>query len=395
MISKLKVLHVTPFYHPAIQFGGPIQSVHLLNKTLKKQGVEVDVFTTNAGLEKQKEFNPQSWRVIDGVNVKYFPYYGYINYSFSPELFISLNKIVKNYNVVHITAVWNFTVAATAYVCRQAGVPYIISPRGTIYPEAIAIKSSFIKRSYLKLISYKDLNGATAIHYTSLDEKQKVESSLHLSAPGIIVPNGIDLSDYADLSRPKNFGKYYPELRGKKYILFLSRINKKKGLDILVEAFAQISASYPELTLVIAGPDNEEYGTHVKEALTKKGVIQNTFFTGLISGEVKLAAYRDAEIFILPSYSENFGMSIVEAMACGTPVIISDQVGIAQDIDQQKAGVVTTTKVESVAKAMNHLLDNKEERKCIGEKGLKMVREYYNIEAVSKEFIKEYTKHCQ
>jgi glycosyltransferase involved in cell wall biosynthesis len=291
---------------------------------------------------------------------------------------------------VHITAVWNFPVWAAARACQQANVPYIISPRGTIYPETIALKSSSFKKLYYQLIAKTCLNQAAAIHYTAIDEKQKVESSLHLATKGIVIPNGIDLSEFIPAQRPKAFGEYFPELAGKKYLLFLSRINQKKGLNLLVEAFEGIAANFPQMQLVIAGPDNEGYGATIKSLIKEKGLIKQTFFTGLLSGDKKIAAYRDAELFVLPSYSENFGMSVVEAMACGTPVIVSDQVGIAPNIEEHQAGIIVKTEPESISKAIQLLLINETLKRKIAVNGMRMAEEQYNIRSVADKFIKQY-----
>jgi glycosyltransferase involved in cell wall biosynthesis len=385
-----KILHVTPSYFPAIQFGGPIQSVHLLNKTLVSKGVEVDVFTTNAGIENNKDYSCTKWSILDGVKVKYFPYYGYIHYNFSPQLWKMLKSKVSQYDLVHITAVWNFPVWAAARACQQAGIPYIISPRGTIYPETIALKSSHFKKFYYRFIAKQCLNLAATIHYTAKDEKYKVEASLKLAARGIIIPNGIDLSEFAEVNKSRHFNEFFPEIKGKKYILFLSRINQKKGLNLLVEAFATLTAKFPELYLVIAGPDNEGYGTIIKTMLAEKGVLQQTFFTGLLNGEKKIAAYRDAELFVLPSYSENFGMSVVEAMACGTAVIVSEQVGISPDIQAQEAGLVVKTNPNSISESIALLLENTYLKKKIAGNGRQMANNYYNIHAVASKFIEQY-----
>jgi glycosyltransferase involved in cell wall biosynthesis len=386
----LKILHVSPSYYPAIQFGGPIQSVHLLNKELVAQGVQVDVFTTNAGLNEPAAYKAQNWHLLDGVRVKYFHCYGYIHYNFSSLLSQALRRHVKEYDLVHITAVWNFPVWAAAFACRQAGVPYILSPRGTIYPETVALKSTFLKQLYYRLIARKCLQGASAIHYTAADEQNKVNQFLKLTTPAFVIPNGLNLSTFAALDYIPAFSTFFPELADKRYLLFLSRINIKKGLDILVDAFAEVSSQFPDLLLVIAGPDNEGYGGEVKARLRSKGILGKTFFPGMLSGNTKLAAYRDADMFVLPSYSENFGMSVVEAMACGTPVLISDQVGISPDVQHWQAGIVIPAQSKNLAAAITGLLRDDAGRQRLRINGLKMVSQLYSIEAVAQAMVIKY-----
>jgi glycosyltransferase involved in cell wall biosynthesis len=390
MSTQIKLLHVSPSYYPAIQFGGPIQSVHLLNKSLVSKGMHVDVITTNAGLESNTLYSSQDWLQLDGVRVKYFSYYGYVHYNFSIPLFRYLKSVVKDYDLVHITAVWNFPVWAASYACRRANIPYVLSPRGTIYPQTVALQSSFLKKLYYQLLAKKCLEQAKAIHYTATDEQEKVSQYLRLATPSFVIPNGVNFEAFASLEEIAPFFSYFPELRGKSYILFLSRIHIKKGLDLLVEAFAEVNKLFPEVVLVIAGPDNDGYGKEVKKQLIRKGILTNVLFTGMLSGDVKLSAYQNAELFVLPSYSENFGMSVVEAMACGTPVVISDQVGIAREIKHRQAGIVVPVQSSKVADAVITLLQNPAKRMEVGRNGLQMVKEYFDIDTVSENMASRY-----
>ncbi len=237
----MKILHVTPSYYPAFKYGGPIESVHLLNKALIKKGIQVDVLTTKAGLDGEQNIGCNDWVDVSGVRVKYFPYCLGDNYNFSLNLFLSLLKGVKNYKLIHISYVWNFPVLAGGIAASLFEVPYLISPRGTLCKEAIEIKSKQIKKLYFSLISKHYVNSANGIHFTSEDEKRNVVDYLNIKSKSYIVPNGIDLSEYENLPDKNQFKLKYPILSGKKYILFLGRINKKKGLDILVDSFKLLS----------------------------------------------------------------------------------------------------------------------------------------------------------
>ena len=387
---QLNILHVTPSYYPATQFGGPIQSVHQLNRALIAQGVSVEVYTTNAGLESMPEFQSSKWQVIEGVKVKFFPYYGYVHYNFSPQLLISLFQSVKKYKLVHITAVWNFPVLAASLACQWYKVPYVISPRGTIYPETIALKSSRLKRLYYWLFARNCLKHAKAIHYTAQDERDKVTQHLGLTNPAWVIPNGIDLKHFNQAYEINALTSYFPLLNNRPYLLFLGRISRKKGLDIFIEAFAQLSDIYVNLMLVIVGPDEEGYRREVERLVDRYQLRQRVIFTGILEDEKKLAAYRSAVMFVLPSYSENFGMSVVEAMACNTPVVISDQVGIHQDIEANQAGIVVHTNAQSLATGIRTLLEDPHKREEISKNGSHMVQMYYSIQQVAQHFTKAY-----
>lgn len=379
----MKVLHVSPSYFPATQFGGPIQSVHLLNKQLAKNGIEVDVFTTNAGLDSGK-FNARSWQNLDGVRVKYFSFIGYVHYNFSISLFISLLKFVKYYDVVHITAVWNFPVWAASFACWWHKKPYIISPRGTIYPETIAIKSATLKKMYYKLVAERCLKKASCLHFTAKDEEQSVKNYLSLNTPSVVIANGINLKEFEEPA-----GK---RIMDEPYLLFLGRINYKKGLDLLYKAFAQITNQFPTLKLVIAGPDNDGYKKELEILAHELNISHKIVYTGEVTGSEKVSLYKNAQAFVLSSYSENFGMSVVEALACGCPVAISDKVGIAEELLAHGAALVSSLEVFQIQKTIVEIIENEELRKSLAENGTKAVKSLYSIESVAEKFEGVYEK---
>jgi len=229
----------------------------------------------------------------------------------------------------------------------------------------------------------RNIKGASAIHFTT-DEEMELAKPHIFSTPGVVVPNGLNLKDYADLPPLGSFRDRYPSLSGKKIILFLGRINFKKGFDILVPAFAKVFKTFTDIHLVIAGPDNDGYGQKVKGWLEEYNLTNNATFTGMLRGRGKLAAFRDAEMFVLPSYTENFGISVLEAMACGVPVVISDKVNIWREVKNGNAGLVVSTKADDFAESMEKLLLDSDLGKKMGQRGQYLVKQYYQWEAIGK-----------
>jgi glycosyltransferase involved in cell wall biosynthesis len=318
--------------------------------------------------------------------VKYFPYQGYIHYNFSLPLRRELRERVKEYDLVHITAVWNFPVLAAARACQRARVPYIISPRGTLYPETIALKSAFFKKGYLWLFAYQYLNRAAAIHFTAQDEKRRVMDSSKLRSRAVVIPNGLDLDGFEG-ALPEEPAVGLPALlEGKQYLLFLGRLHPKKGLDVLIKAFGTVRQQFPGMYLVLAGPDGAGYEKILRRQVAESGLGESVLFTGLITGATKLEVLRRAELFVLSSYSENFGMSVVEAMAAGTPVVVSEAVGISAEIGELRAGMVTEVTPESVATGVLTLLNDSGQRMKMAENARQMVKDYFNINAVASAF---------
>lgn len=386
----MNILHIIPAYYPVMKYGGPIPAAHLLNKTLVKKAVNVDVFTTNAGLESENGFSSDEWKKIDDVKVKYFNYYGYDGYSFSPGMLVELFKAVERYDIIHIDFVWNFPFLAGSLAGLFRKKPYLVTPMGTIYKEAIYINSENKKMLYYKLIAGRCLKRASAIHFTSENEKDEVMDFLELNNRTIVIPHGLDLSEFDDLPAEGAFKQKYPAVKDKRYILFLGRINVKKGLDIIVKAFRELARIYEDLYLVVVGPDSEGYGEEVKMWLKESSLLDRAVFTGMLRGKEVLEAFVDAEAFILPSYSENFGMAVVEAMACGTPAIISDKVGIYREVEQNNGGIVVETNPQSLFEGIKRLLDNRELRREISKNGKRLVRQYYDINKVTDTMIKAY-----
>lgn len=386
----MKVLHIIPSYYPAIQLGGPIQSVHEINKALVKKGTPVHVFTLIAGLEISKEIKPNVWFEFDGVKVKYLDYVKITRYNYSFSFLLNVFKNIKNYDLVHLTGIWNFPILAGSLCSIFYNKPFIISPRGSLYEETVNLKRSRIKKIYLKLFSRFFLKKASVIHYTSKDEFEKVERFLQIGKKSTIIHNGIDLKTIFQMKNDELFESKFPELRDRKYILSLGRITKKKGFDLLIPAMKKIVENRKGIFLIIAGPDDEGYLNEVKKIINENNLERNIVFTGLIDGELKWSVYRHAEIFVLPSYSENFGNTVVEAMACGTPVVVTNKVGISRELQQNDSGIIVDTTVDSLCNGIHLLLTNKKLREKIINNSQAMIKQFFDIDCVASQMLDGY-----
>jgi glycosyltransferase involved in cell wall biosynthesis len=282
--------------------------------------------------------------------------------------------------------VWNFPVLAGALISLIKKKPYIISPRGTIYKETIELKSTSIKKIYFNLFAKQYINKASAIHFTTKDEQEKVTKYLGITAPSFVIPNGIDLESIGQS------GKSKAVVTDKKYLLILCRIDKKKGFDLLLPAFANVIKKFNDLILVIAGDDKSPYAKEVRKMVEEKKISNNIIFTGQVTGDDKWVLYKNALMFVLPSYSENFGMSVVEAMACGCPVVISDKIGIYKEIADNNAGIIVKTNVESVEEGILKLLNDDKLRETISLNGKTMVEKFYDIDKVADKMIEVYER---
>ncbi len=272
--------------------------------------------------------------------------------------------------------------------------PFICSPHGTFMQEAYKMKlfKRVKKDIFLKLLGKRILEKAKLIHLITEEEKRHFLQFFPEFEDKIrVVPNGLILSELeADLTKG-DLLKKYPYLKDKKIILFLSRINWIKGHDLLIPAFAKLHSKMKEVHLIIAGKDDGDgYENEVRKLVEEYNLNDSITFAGFVSGIDKLLLLYGSDIFVFPSYSENFGVAVVEAMACGLPVVISDKVGISNEIKANNAGIIVQTNIESIYEGIKRLLKDENLRKTISKNGKRLVMEYYNIEKVTDKIIEMY-----
>ncbi|MGC8886310.1 MAG: glycosyltransferase, partial [Verrucomicrobiia bacterium] len=232
------------------------------------------------------------------------------------------------------------------------------------------------------IIGKRILEKAKIIHLITEEEREHfLEFYPEFEEKLRVIPNGIDLTQFEVEIEKSELLKKYPQLKDKKVILFLSRINWKKGLDLLIPAFAKLYSERKDIHLLIVGKDDgDNYESKVKNWVKEYNLEKAVTFTGLLTGRDKLTAFYGSDIFVLPSYSENFGIAIIEAMACGLPVVVSDKVGITREIKRYDAGIIVKTDVDSVYRGLKYALETDLSQKV--ENAKKMVKELYNIDRV-------------
>jgi glycosyltransferase involved in cell wall biosynthesis len=353
----VKILIANPCYYPAHRYGGPVKSVHEMARKLVQLGADITVFTTNADGSEDLKVTIEEPVDVDGVKVCYYPVEKPRSYFRSPDLASALQKRVSEFEIVHINWLYVYTTLVAARECIRQGVPYLLAPRGMLDPNAIRMHGNFKKNLYLNLIERKHLYGASAVHFTSFGERDQASSS-GWNLKSIVVPNGIDLNEFEGKIKNNRLIERFPELAGKRTVLFLGRLNYIKGLDMLAEAWPLVVQEIPNAHLILAGPDENGYAEKVRGWLKKGGVHKQVTFTGMLLGEDKSAALSISDVFVASSYLESFGMAIVEAMACGKPVVITDRVNIHDEVKTAKAGLVTGCDSASIAQALIAVLKN-------------------------------------
>ncbi|MEK9154613.1 MAG: glycosyltransferase [Patescibacteria group bacterium] len=386
----MKILHIVPTYLPAYRYGGPIKTVHELNKRLVKNGAEVIVYTTNIDGKGVLDVPLGKEVIIDGVKVYYFPI-TFRLWQYSYLLHRILAKNVKNFDLIHITSVFLSASTLGAYYAKKFNKPYIISPRGSLMREPLKRKSSFLKRVYIYLIEKKNLAGAAAIHFTVEIEKDEYLKNNFPFKKAIIIPNGLDAEEFEEKRIPLGFFREKFNIPfDKKNVLFLGRLSWKKGFDTLIPAFSKVIEKEPKTILTIAGGDDENYKKEIEKLIKKYNIKNQVIFTGMLLGDDKISAYQDSNVFVLPSYAENFGQAVVESMACGLAVVVTKNVGIAPNIEKAAAGLVIEKGEKQLTEAILKILSNPELAKKIGETARQLVKIEFSWPKIANKFIKEY-----
>lgn len=388
----MKLLHIVPTYLPAYRYGGPIKSVHDLNKWLVKKGMDVTVYTTNLDGKFNLQVPLSKEVILDGVKVYYFPI-TFRGWQYSYELHKNLAKNIKSFDLVHITSVFLSVSTLGAYYSKKFKKPYIISPRGSLMTVTLK-KKAFKKKIYLSLLEKRNLAGVSAIHFTSEEEEKEYTNSglpLHKS---IIIPNGLDPTEFEQEVPVGLFRKEFKISSSKKIVLFLSRISWKKGFDVLIPAFALIKKEEPDTILVIAGGDDEGYQAMVKQLIKENNlkIGDDVVFTKMVTGKLKSAAYKESDVFLYTPYAENFGMVALESMYFGLPLVMTNTTGTAVVVENAKAGFVVNRDAREVAEKALDILRNKKAAREMAERGRQLVEKKYSWSTIADQFVTEYSK---
>lgn len=382
----MKFLFVAPFYKPAYVYGGPTRSIPSLCEGLARRGNKVEVVTTNANGDSTLEVRVGKPVDVDGVKVTYYPQSTIAGrFFYSPALKQACFERADEFDFVYVYGIWNYPAIAAGSACRRQGVPYIVSPRTGLMRWPMR-QGWYRKKLYLWLLGQRYLDGAWAMHYTTEVEKRESEQR-KIDTPGFVVPNCMDFSEFDALPESGLFREEFGISVKAPLLLFLGRIEPRKGVEISLRAFAEAKRDTPEAQFVVAGPGDDEYVAQLREQADDLRIDDATHFPGYVDASERLRALVDADVFILTSHTENFAMAAVEAMAAGTPVLLSDEVGVAENAADAGAGVSVALDEREVTNELRHLLADPSLRNEMGAQGPPHVRETYRPDAVAPQMI--------
>ena len=361
----MRILNVTQSYFPFEEFGGPPVKVRALSEQMTKRKHDVTVLTVDWGIKNgergessadmkfRAERSPFGWKKVEnGVEANYLrSWLHYRTLSWNPGVKGFCKARLWKFDVIHIFGLYDLLGPVVAAACQRNGTPYVVEPMGMTIP---IVRSLRLKRLYHRLLGQTMLKGASAIVATSAQEAAELKSAGVREGAILLRRNGVEAPE-----RVPERGRFRAAMeipQDAKLVLYLGRLSEKKSPDLLLRAFAKLAKeqSKIDVRLVLAGPD--ERGTRAKlVALAGElGVSPLTRFCGPLYGETKWGAYRDADVFVLPSQNENFGNAAGEAVLAGTPVILTDQCGIAPMLGT--AALVVRHDVEELREAVSRVL---------------------------------------
>lgn len=361
----MRILHVVDLFSPL--HGGSAVVPYQLSKQLSKNGHEVTIYASQTGLT-QTYIN-----LLPEVRVHTFNIWlSLAKFQVTPGLIGKAKDEVRHFDIIHMHNYRTFQNMVVHHYARKYGVPYVLQAHGSL---TTFFQKGWLKRRFDVLGGYRILEDAAKVIAVTREEVGQYKS-MGVSEDKIeIVPHGVDLSEFDDLPRKGEFRRKYG-LNDDKVILYLGRIDKIKGLDLLVKSFADLSKTAVGIRLVIVGPDSG-YLSDLKRLVSDLRIGDTVVFTGPLFGPDKLKAYVDADVYVLPSSYEIFGITVLEACACGTPVVITDCCGVAEAIRGQ-AGLVVAYDKEELQQALEAMLSDERMRLDFGRRGRLLVQERYN-----------------
>ncbi|MGM3309012.1 hormogonium polysaccharide biosynthesis glycosyltransferase HpsP [Anabaena sp. WFMT] len=384
----MKILHIVPSI--SLIYGGPSQMVLGLAPALTKAGEEVTVITTDSnGDFGQKPLDVPLNRPIkqDGYDIIYFRCAPFRRYKFSLDLLKWLKSHSKEFDIAHIHALFSPVSSASALICRQQNLPYILRPLGTLDPADLRKKKK-LKQLYVKILEGGNLAGAAAVHFTS-EQEAKISARFGVKTKDLVIPLGV----IPPVEDGKNSViKQWGIPGNQPVVLFMSRIDPKKGLDLLLPALEKLLNDGFKFHFILAGtnPQDPIYEQKIKSEIENSSLNAHTTITGFVTGEAKQSLLKAADLFVLPSYYENFGIAVAEAMVAGKPVVISDQVHIYQQVVDSESGWVGKTDVKSLVDLLREALSNPQECQRRGVNAEKYALENFSWDAIAQQVIRAY-----
>ncbi|MEM7359211.1 MAG: glycosyltransferase [Pseudomonadota bacterium] len=377
---NLRVLHIIPSV--AACRGGPSKAIIEMVAALTQAGVKAEIAATNDNGDQLLDVPLEQPYMYQGVPIRFFHRWSpgvaaLREFQYSAGFRHWLRDHIDNYDLIHVHAVFSFTSSYAMYLARKRGVPYVVRPIGQLEHWALQ-QGGLKKRLYMTLVERRNLEGAAAIHFTAASELQQARESINTENAQVI-PLGI--TPPALLENAQQIIRTQFDLAADQPLLvYLSRLHPKKGLELLLQAVAQLE---PPCSLLIAGNGDAEYVASLKREVRSLGLEQQVQFIGFVQGEQRDQLLQGADLFALTSYSENFGIAVLEALAAGTPCLVTEGVALASEIREQRLGYVAASDVDAIKSALQRALNEIDEHPAWRKEIRQTIRDRYHWPAIA------------
>ena len=373
----MRLLHLLPSVNPAS--GGPLEGVHQIGKQLIALGHTVEVLSLDDPAAPCVGQFPLTVHAIGPSRAG--------GYRYNPTLVQWLRDHACSFDAIVINGLWQYHSFGAWRALHGTSKPYFIYTHGMLDPwfKRAYPQKHLKKWLYWPWAEYRVLRDAKAVLFTCEDERVLARQSFWLyKAREAVVSYGTKTPPQDASALRSQFLQAHPALAGKRALLFLGRIQEKKGCDLLIEAFAQVAQQDPALHLVMAGPDQTGWKAELQALAQARGVADRITWPGLLQGAMKWGAFYSAEAFVLSSHQENFGIAVAEAMGCGLPVLISDKVNIWREIETDGAGIVDTDTVQGTVRTLRRWLAlSTQDRQSMGTKARESFHKRFTVEAMA------------
>jgi glycosyltransferase involved in cell wall biosynthesis len=299
----------------------------------------------------------------------------YGRWCFSPRLYAAAINVAERADFVTLHSLFSYPVLVGYLLAKRFHKPYGLWPHGVFAPVQTGV-SRRKKSLYMALRARRILDSASVLFYSASGERDEARE-LGLKAPSVVIPHGIDIRPFANLPPKGSFRKKYLSGHSGPIVLYLGRLNLKKGIDLLIAAMTQVVRTVPDVRLVIAGGAHPpSFNSEVKGWLAAAGLSDSAVITGLLGENEKLSAFADCDVFVMPSIAENFGFAMFEAMASGRPVICAETLNYASEVKKHEAGIAVRRSADELAAAIALLLSDPVRSRILGTNGQRLARAY-------------------
>ncbi|MGP8104959.1 MAG: glycosyltransferase [Desulfobaccales bacterium] len=379
----MKILNISPAFQPLWNFGGSVVTSFEVARELSRQGHSVFTLVTDARRQSQQILPISTDTFYNGIQVRCCKKWGPAPPFWSPELRMQVRWRATRHDIALIRSCWTYVGVAASRECRRAHLPYLAYPEGSLDPWTRRY-GHLKKKIWWHLGEHSYLQGAAAIVALSGAERDHLRS-MGLTNRIEVIPNGIYFSDLNEMAGRPEVETQWEPLRGKRWILYLGRLHPKKGLDLLIPAFAELSRRFPDHVLVIAGPDEGE-AKQVQKMVEDCGIRERVLLTGPVYGKIKIGLMRGADAFALTSYSEGMPMAVLEALGCGIPVLLTQACNVPE-VAEEEAGFVVPPAVEKISQALGEIIRDDRLRQEMGRKAKQLAKSRFTWDRVARQTI--------